>query len=90
MENLYNLEIITPERRFFSENVEMVCLKTPEGEIGILKNHMAMVTAVKAGPIRILQGGAWLEAVLSEGFMEIKQDGTIIFTDSAEWVRGKI
>lgn len=85
MASTFNLEIVTPDRKFFSGEVEMVVLKTLEGEIGILKGHAPMVIAVSIGPMRIKKDGEWLEAVLSEGFMEVKQDVTVILTDSAEW-----
>ncbi len=85
MADKFNLDILTPERKFFSEEVEMVILKTPEGEMGILKGHVPMVVAVGIGPVKIKKDGEWQEAFLSDGFMEIKQDKTIIMTDSAEW-----
>ncbi len=85
MSSEFELEIITPERKFFSGQVEMVILKTTEGEIGILKGHMPMVAAVAVGPIRIKKEGEWIEAVLTEGFMEVKPDKTVILTDTAEW-----
>ena len=85
MASTFYLEIVTPERRFFSGEVETVVLKTLEGEIGILKGHAQMVIAVSIGPMRIKKDGEWLEAVLSEGFAEIKQDKTVILTDAAEW-----
>lgn len=85
MDSTFNLEIITPERVFFEGEVEMVALKTPQGEIGILKQHMPMVLVVDVGPIRIKRNGEWMEALLTEGFMEIKQDRTVILTDSADW-----
>lgn len=81
----FELEIVTPERKFFAGPVEMVILKTPQGEMGILKDHMPMVIVVAIGPIKIKKDGEWLEAVLTEGFMEIKQDKTVILTDTAEW-----
>lgn len=85
MANTFNLEIVTPDRKFFSGEIETVVLKTPEGEIGVLKDHMPMVVAVAIGPIRIQKDGDWLEAVLSEGFMKIMQDKTVILVDTAEW-----
>lgn len=85
MGNTFFLEVVTPERKFFSGEVEMVILKTPEGEIGILKGHTPMISAVAIGPMRIKQNGEWLEAVLNEGFLEIKNDKAIILTDTAEW-----
>jgi F-type H+-transporting ATPase subunit epsilon len=85
MASTFLLEIVTPERTFFSGNVEMVILKSPEGEIGVLKDHTPMVVAVSIGPVRIKKDGEWLEAVLNEGFMEITQEKTIILVDTAEW-----
>lgn len=81
----FKLEIVTPERVFLSEDVEMVVLKTPQGEIGILAGHIPLVVAVAVGTCKIKKaGGEWVNAVLTEGFMEVKQDKTIIFTDTAE------
>ncbi len=85
MASTFKLEIATPNRRFFSDEVEMVVLKTPEGEMGILKDHVPMVVAIDIGPIRILKNGEWLEAFLSEGFMEITKENTVILCDTAEW-----
>lgn len=85
MANTFYLEIVTPDRKFYTGDVEMLIFKTPEGEMGVLKDHMPMVVAVAIGPIRILKDGEWLEAVLSEGFMEIMQDKTVILADTAEW-----
>ncbi len=85
MASTFLLEIVTPERKFFSGEVEMVVLKTTDGEMGILKDHTPMVVAVSIGPVRIQKDGEWLEAVLSEGFMEISQNKNIILVDTAEW-----
>jgi len=85
MAGTFFLEIVAPDRKFFSGDVEMLILKTPEGEIGILKGHMPMVVAVAIGPIKIVKDGEWLEAVVSEGFIEIRQEKTIMLVDTAEW-----
>lgn len=81
----FTLEILTPDRAFYSEVIEMVILKTPQGEMGVLAGHIPMVVAVDAGPVRIKKGNEWVEAALTEGFMEIKQDRAIILVDTAEW-----
>lgn len=85
MASTFSMEIVAPERKFFSGEVEMVILKTPQGEMGVLKGHMPMVVAVDVGPIKIKKDGEWLEAVLTEGFMKVEQDNVIILTDTAEW-----
>jgi F-type H+-transporting ATPase subunit epsilon len=82
---LFNLEIVTPERVFFSGQVEMVVLNTPDGQIGVLAGHIPMVVAVAAGPVKMLKEGKWNTAFLSEGFMEIKQKNSVILADTAEW-----
>jgi F-type H+-transporting ATPase subunit epsilon len=85
MASVFKIEIATPDRRFFSGDVEMIILKTLDGEMGILKDHAPTVVAVDIGPIKILQDGQWLEAFLSEGFMEITKEKTVILCDTAEW-----
>jgi F-type H+-transporting ATPase subunit epsilon len=85
MADTFFLEIVTPDKKFFSDDVEMLVLNTPDGEIGILSNHMPLVVAVSIGTIRVQKDGKWLEAVLSEGFLEFAQEKAIIFVDTAEW-----
>ena len=85
MEKEFKFEIVTPNRVFYSDNIDMVIFNTPEGEMGILKNHMPMVVAVDIGIIKIKQGDLIDEAVVSDGFLEITNDKVIMFVDSAEW-----
>ena len=85
MANTFYLEIVTPDRKFISGNVEELIVKTPEGEMGVLSGHMPMVVAIAIGPARIKKDGEWLDAVLSEGFMEVMQDKTVVLADTAEW-----
>lgn len=85
MANTFLLEVLTPDRNFFAGEIEELIVETPNGQMGVLKDHIPMVVAVAIGPIKIKKDGEWLEAVLSEGFMEVKHDKTIILCDSAEW-----
>ncbi|MDP2892555.1 MAG: ATP synthase F1 subunit epsilon [Bacillota bacterium] len=81
----YRLDILTPERKFFSGDVEALIYHIADGEICILKGHMPMVTALEIGAIRIKQGGKWREAAASEGFVEVRPDQTLIFAQAVEW-----
>lgn len=85
MASKFMLEILTPERLFFSKEVDMVVVNTPDGELGVLRGHIPMVTVVSIGSARIVIDGKTYEAVLSEGFMEINRSGVIIIVDTAEW-----
>ncbi len=81
----FRLEIVTPDRIFYSGEAESVIVSTVTGERGIMKGHIPMVTCVDAGTVKIRNGNDWKEAVITEGFMEIKQDSMVLLTDTAEW-----
>lgn len=85
MASTFYLEILTPEKKFFWGDVESIIVKTPTGEMGVLKGHVPMVVVIDIGTIKIKKDDTWIEAVLSEGFMEVKQDTAIILVDTAEW-----
>lgn len=81
----YPLEIITPEKVFFSGEVESVIVPTPDGYLGIQRNHEPMVIALKIGRMEINIDGDWKKCTASEGFIEIRPDRTIIFSQAVEW-----
>jgi len=85
MSYTFYLEILTPDRKFFWGEVESLIVNTPSGQIGILKDHMPIVAVVEVGIVKIKKDGNWLEAVLGQGFMEVKQNRTVIIADTAEW-----
>jgi F-type H+-transporting ATPase subunit epsilon len=85
MYNKFNLEIITPEKQFFSGEVEEIIVTTPDGEMGILNNHYPTVAGLVPGSIRILVDGNWREAANGEGFIEVLPDKTTVIVQTAEW-----
>ena len=85
MASTFELEIVTPERKFFKGTVDRVVVRTLQGDIGILKDHMLTVSPLAIGPITIKQQGEKKIAVCAGGFIQIKEDKTTLVTDSAEW-----
>ena len=85
MASTFRLQIVTPSRMFYDDEVEMTIVRTIEGDLGIMKNHMLMVAPLKIGKVRIKKDGQFKEAAISEGFVQIESDYTRIITDSAEW-----
>lgn len=81
----FTLEIVTPDRKFFEEEVDMVVVRGVEGDIGILKNHTPLVTPLDIGRIKIKQNDKTREAAIAGGYVEIRKHKTTIITDSAEW-----
>lgn len=85
MASKFLLEIVTPDRVFFEEEVEMVIVRTNEGDQGILRDHMKMVSEVAVGRIKIKKEGQISEAAIAGGFIKVDLDKTTILTDAAEW-----
>ena len=81
----FHLEIVVPDKAFYSDEVQELVVKTPDGEIGILHGHIPMVVAISIGPVKIKKADKWLDAFVSEGFMEVTGNKTVLLADSAEW-----
>jgi F-type H+-transporting ATPase subunit epsilon len=77
------LEIVTPEEKIYSEDVNMVTLPGTEGELGVYPNHVPVLTAIKPGELRIVKDGRETAMAVGEGFVEIKGDAVSILTDMA-------
>lgn len=79
------LEIVTPERKVYAEQVNMVSVKGAEGELGILPNHIPLVTPLKIAPITVKkQGSKDVVIAVNGGFMEVRKDKVVILAESAE------
>ncbi|TXK75988.1 F0F1 ATP synthase subunit epsilon [Paenibacillus sp. N3.4] len=79
------LEIVTPERKVYAEQASMVVAKGVEGELGILPNHIPLVTPLKIGSITVKKQGSKDEIIaVNGGFMEVRKDKVVILAESAE------
>ena len=81
----FDLSIMTPERQFFSGQVEALTITGIDGQMTVLAGHAPMVVSLAVGEISIKQDGVWREAVNSEGFMEVLQDSVVVFVQACEW-----
>jgi|SRR6516165_1894521 len=77
------LEIVTPEEKAYSDDVDMVVIPGVEGELGVLPMHVPLMTQLLAGPLRILKDGKQSELVIGNGFAEVTQTSVSILTDMA-------
>jgi F-type H+-transporting ATPase subunit epsilon len=77
------LEIVTPEAKIYSENVDMVTLPGVEGEMGIYPMHVPLMTQVIAGEVFVRKGNEQHSLAVGEGFVEISGDRVAILTDMA-------
>jgi len=77
------LDIVTPERRIFSDEVDMAVLPGVEGELGILPQHAPLVTALKPGELSYTRGGKTTYLAVGEGFVEVTAGSVAVMTDMA-------
>ena len=77
------LEIVTPEAKVYSEDVDMVTLPGIEGEMGIYPMHVPLMTQVMAGEVVARKGGQDQFLAVGEGFVEITSERVAIMTDMA-------
>ncbi|MBE5979364.1 MAG: ATP synthase F1 subunit epsilon [Paenibacillaceae bacterium] len=85
MADLFKLQIITPERKFYEGEASMVELTTTEGEIGVYRGHIPMTAIVAPGVLKIHEAGGIKEAALMSGFLEILPEKIVIMAEVAEW-----
>ena len=83
MANTLKLEIVTPDAKVFSEDVDMVTLPGVEGEMGIYPQHVPLMTQIVAGEVIARKGGKDYFLAIGEGFVEITADHVTILADMA-------
>src|SRR5256714_15361323 len=83
MAGTLKLEIVTPEKTAYSEDVEMVTLPGSEGELGVYPNHVPLLTTLNPGELRVLKGGKETFLAIGEGFVEITASRGSVLTDMA-------
>jgi F-type H+-transporting ATPase subunit epsilon len=78
------LDIVTPERRVFSEEVEHVVLPTEAvGEIDVLPGHLPLMSMIEPGELRYAQHGELQSVAVDRGFIEVLDDRVIVLTEAA-------
>jgi len=79
------LEIVTPERKIYGQEVNLIVAKGIEGELGILPNHIPMVTPLRIAAVTAkVQGQKDHVIAVHGGFMEVRKDKVVILAESAE------
>ena len=84
MEDNFKLEIISPEKIIFSDNATMVTLPSYEGDMGVLKHHISIITFLRPGIIKIQKNnGNFDEFFVQDGTVEYFNDSLVILSASA-------
>ncbi|NIN69683.1 MAG: ATP synthase F1 subunit epsilon, partial [Anaerolineae bacterium] len=78
------LSIVTPERRVYVEDVDMVIAPGVEGQLGILPHHAPLLAALTHGELRVKRGDEEEGFAISGGFLEVRPDQVIVLANTAE------
>ena len=84
MAKLFNVKILTPERLFFDGNVESLTVTTTDGRFEFLAGHIPILMPLAVGTLTFKTAGGKREVFNSEGFLEVRQDGILVYVQACE------
>jgi F-type H+-transporting ATPase subunit epsilon len=84
MNQLLQLEVVTPERRVLSESVNSVTVPGRNGEMQILPGHAALISELKTGVLSYTEDGTTFQLHVSGGFVEVNDDRVSVLAEIAE------
>ena len=82
---LFQVEIITPERVFYTGEASMIEFTTTEGDIGVYKHHIPLTAVLSPGIVTITENNGAKKAAVHSGFAEILGDKVTLLAEIAEW-----
>ena len=78
----FNLQIISPEKTLFDESIEMVIIPGTEGDLGVLSNHMPLITSLRLGNIYIYKDKKVIKKFLvNGGILEVIENRCTLLTE---------
>ena len=78
------LEIVTPEKQAYADEVDAVTLPGSEGELGILPHHAPLVSTLGIGELRIRKGGEEESFAIVGGFLQVLPDKVVVMAETAD------
>jgi F-type H+-transporting ATPase subunit epsilon len=78
------LDIVTPERLAYSDQVDEVIAPGSQGELGILPHHAPLLTTLGLGELRIKKGGAEESFAIVGGFLQVRPDRVVVMAETAD------
>ena len=84
-DNIFKVEIITPDRVFYKGESVFIEFTSMSGELGVYKNHIPMTTVLAPGLVTIHNGEEEKVAAVHAGFAEILGDKVTLLAELAEW-----
>lgn len=81
----FHLKVLTADKVFFDGDVDRIVVRTTQGDVGILPNHVKYLAAIGIGGLTIITGGTSRMAAIAGGFVDVSKEGTVILARTCEW-----
>jgi F-type H+-transporting ATPase subunit epsilon len=78
------LDIVTPERLAYSDEVDEVVAPGIDGELGVLPHHAPLLTTLGLGELRIKKGGSEESFAIAGGFLQVRPDRVVVMAETAD------
>ena len=78
------LDIVTPEKLAYSDEVDAVVLPGSEGELGVLPHHAPLISTLGSGELRLRKGGQEESFAIIGGFLQVLPDRVVVMAENAD------
>lgn len=82
---LLELDVVTPVRAIIADKVDQVNAPGIEGDLGILFDHLPLLTALRPGVLSYQKGGETLRMVVSGGYLEVAENHVVVLANTVEF-----
>ena len=79
-----HLEIVTPEKLAYADDVDMVLVPGIDGELGVLPHHTPLVSLLGVGELRIRKGPDEESFAIVGGFVQVRPDKVVVMAETAD------
>ena len=84
MANTFNLQVVAPDKPALAEEATLVVLPGEMGEFGVMAQHMAFISTLKPGTLKIVKGHSRELYFVAGGFAEVNQASVIVLAEDYE------
>ena len=81
----FHLKVLTVDRCFYDDAVDRIVVRTTQGDVGILPNHVPYTAALGIGGLTILKDGEKRVAAVAGGFVDVSREETVVLARTCEW-----
>ena len=81
----FHLKVMTIDRCFFDDEVDQIVIRTTQGDVGILPNHVPYTAALGIGGLNSIQNGQSRVAAIAGGFVDVSREQTVVLARTCEW-----